>query len=277
MLQLPQYFSIVQGYGPLFGVVALAPLFIALVVAGPVAGYLLMRFSPRGLVGGGVAAVGVANLVLALLLSGPGAAYVGFIVPLFVVGAGFVIATTVRTAIIFASVPRGLPATAAALNEASISVGMRAGIVLTSAIVATTAMATLDQSLVGVAPDVAAATRATFQDVLAVIGLPSYSSVAHAVKPEDVTLFVDAYLAGIRASLVLGGAAAILAGAAAWLLLGRRDPLVTMWEHRDERGARDRGRPPGLTRVGSRIANGLPGQAAGAVIPMPIARATRTR
>ena len=55
------------------------------------------------------------------------------------------------------------------------------------------------------------------------------------MKPEDVTLFVDAYLAGIRASLVLGGAAAILAGAAAWLLLGRRDPLVTIWEHRDER------------------------------------------
>ena len=41
-----------------------------------------------------------------------------------------------RTAIIFASVPRGLPATAAALNEASLAVGNRIGIVLVTAIVA---------------------------------------------------------------------------------------------------------------------------------------------
>ena len=44
----------------------------------------------------------------------PTAGYAGFIVPCLAVGVGFVIATTVRTAIIFAGVPGGLPATAAA-------------------------------------------------------------------------------------------------------------------------------------------------------------------
>ena len=55
------------------------------------------------------------------MIAGPGTGYVLFVLPLVLIGAGFVVATTVRTAIIFASVPRGLPATAAALNEASLA------------------------------------------------------------------------------------------------------------------------------------------------------------
>jgi hypothetical protein len=56
------------------------------------------------------------------------------------IGAGFVVATTVRTAIIFASVPDGLPATAAALNESSVAVGSRIGTVVFTALVAQVAL-----------------------------------------------------------------------------------------------------------------------------------------
>ncbi len=234
MLQLPQYFSIVLGFGPLFGVVAVAPLFLALVAAGPVAGYLLARVSPRALVGGGVVAVGLGNVVLALLI-GPTSSYVGFIVPLAVVGAGFVIATSVRTAIIFASVPRGLPATAAALNEASIAVGNRVGILVSTAIVGVIAMSTLDASLVGVAPDLVAAQRSQFEELLGVLGTPAFTSVAGAVQPADAAGYAEAYVAGIRAALLAGGVAAVIGGVIAWVFLGRRDPLGTIWEHRDER------------------------------------------
>ena len=122
MMQLPLYFQLVQRFGPLGAVVALVPLFGALVLAGPIAGFLLSRSSPRRLVGAGAVVVGVGNLLLAAAVLSR-AEYVLFVVPCLLIGAGFVIATTVRTAIIFASVPRGLPATAAALNEASISVG----------------------------------------------------------------------------------------------------------------------------------------------------------
>ena len=38
MSQLPLYFGVGMGYGPVFGILALVPLFAALVVAGPVAG-----------------------------------------------------------------------------------------------------------------------------------------------------------------------------------------------------------------------------------------------
>ncbi len=158
MVQLPLYFWIVAGYGPLLGIVAVAPLFLALVAAGPVAGFLLAQFAPRTLVAVGVSAVGVGNLALAAVI-GRETGYLVHVVPLVLIGAGFVIATTVRTAVIFASVPRGLPATAAALNEASIQVGTRVGIVLVSAIVAERAMAALEPSLAGLAPEVAADAR----------------------------------------------------------------------------------------------------------------------
>ena len=150
MLNLPLYFRLVLGYGPVLAVAALAPLFAALVLAGPVAGYLLSRVSPRWLVGGGVVFVGIGNLVLTVVTT-QSASYVGFVLPCLLIGAGFVVATTVRTAIIFASVPQGLPATAAALNEASISVGSRIGIVVVSALVAQVATSAYTDS-VAVAP-----------------------------------------------------------------------------------------------------------------------------
>ena len=146
MLNLPLYFRLVLGYGPVLAVAALAPLFAALVLAGPVAGYLLSRVSPRWLVGGGVVFVGIGNLVLAAVTTR--LRLIRRVRPAMPAHrGGFVVATTVRTAIIFASVPQGLPATAAALNEASISVGSRIGIVVVSALVAQVATAAYTDSV----------------------------------------------------------------------------------------------------------------------------------
>ena len=236
MMQLPLYFQLVLRYGPLLAVVALAPLFGALVLAGPAAGFLLARYSPRQLVGVGAIAVGLGNLLLALVVT-PSAGYVVFVVPCFVIGAGFVVATTVRTAIIFASVPRGLPATAAALNEASISVGARIGIVLVTAIVADVALNAYTASVAGLPAAEAAQAIAAFRDVLVAVGTPSFSQVSSAVEAVNAQPYVEAYASGVRAALAVGGLTAVVGGFVAWLALGRRDPLGTVYEHRDERGA----------------------------------------
>ncbi len=234
MMQLPLYFQLVLRYGPLLAVVALAPLFGALVLAGPAAGFLLARYSPRQLVGVGAIAVGLGNLLLALVVT-PSAGYVLFVIPCFLVGAGFVVATTVRTAVIFASVPRGLPATAAALNEASISVGARIGIVLVTAIVAQVALAAYTSSVAGLSPAEAGQAIAAFRDVLVAVGTPSFSQVASAVEAVNAQPYKEAYTAGVRAALAMGGIAAVIGGTIAWVALGRRDPLATVYEHRDER------------------------------------------
>lgn len=236
MLQLPLYFHLVQGYGPVLSMVAVGPLFAALVVAGPVAGVLLTRYSPRTLVGAGVLAIGLADLLL-WFVSAPSAGYLAFVVPCLLIGAGFVIATTVRTAIIFASVPRGLPATAAALNESSLAAGTRVGIVMVTAIVAQVALATFTASVAGLPADEAERAIADFQAVLTAVGTPSFADVTSAVGAVDVQPYVDAYVAGVRAAFGLGGVVAIVGGIVAWVGLGRQDPLSTVWEHRDEREA----------------------------------------
>ena len=236
MLELPRYFQLVLSYSPLLAVAALAPLFGALVLVGPVAGFLLARFSPRTLVGVGVILVGLGSLLLSLI-STPSAGYVAFVVPCALVGAGFVIATTVRTAIIFASVPRGMPATAAALNEASIAVGARIGIVLVTAIVAQVALATYTASVAGLPEAEAQQAIGAFQNVLTAVGTPSFSQVSSAVDPAELAPYVDAYASGVRAALALGGLVAVIGGLIAWVALGRRDPLATVWELRDERAA----------------------------------------
>ena len=97
---------------------------------------------------GGILAVGLGNVVIAAILR-PDAGYLGFAISFALIGAGFVIATTVRTAIIFASVPRGLPATAAALNETSVSLGSRAALVVVTVLVTVLALDSYAASLAG--------------------------------------------------------------------------------------------------------------------------------
>jgi MFS family permease len=234
MLQLPLYFQLVMAFSPVLAVVALVPLFGALVLAGPVAGFMLARWSPRRLVAAGAIAVGLGNLLLAAAITGT-AGYLLFILPCFLVGAGFVIATT-RTAIIFASVPRGLPATAAALNEASISIGNRIGIVLVTVLVAEAAIAAFGATLTTLPAAEATAAAAAFRDVLVAVGTPSFSQIAAAVEGVDVPAYRAAYATGVGVALAVSGAVVVIGGVVAWLALGHRDPLATIYEHRDERG-----------------------------------------
>jgi MFS family permease len=234
MLNLPMYFRLIMGYGPVLAVAALAPLFGALVLAGPVAGILIARVAPRWLVGGGVIVIGVGNLVLYAVTS-PEASYLGFIVPCLVIGAGFAVATTVRTAIIFASAPEGLPATAAALNESSITVGNRIGIVLVSAIVGQVAMSAYASSVAALPPPDAAAATDTFRSLLTAVNTPSFTQIVASLGPVDVQPYREAYLAGLDAAFLACGVVAIIGGAISLLALGGRDPLVTTWEYREER------------------------------------------
>ena len=234
VLNLPLYFQLVLRYEPLLAAVAVVPLSGALLLAGPVAGVLLKRVAPRWLVGGGVIFVGIGNLVLAAVAT-ESPSYVAFILPCLLIGAGFVVATTVRTAIIFASLPDGLPASAAALNESSISVGRRIGIVLVSAIVAHVAIESYSASVAGLPPADAAAAIAAFRAVLVAVGTPSFAQVATTVASADIKPYLDAYAAGLNTAFLLCGLVGVAGGAIALLAFGRADPLRTRWEYQGER------------------------------------------
>jgi hypothetical protein len=240
LLQVPLYFMLILGYGPVGSVVATIPFMAALVVAGPVAGILLSRFRPRTLVALGVVAVGIGNMLIAFILR-PGAAYPGFAVSFLLIGAGFVIATTVRTAIIFASVPRGLPATAAALNEASVSLGSRAGLVVVTVLITTLALDSYAASLAGRPPGEISSSVEAFRQILVAINMPQYGALVEGIGSADGAAYAAAYTDAVRTVLLSTGVVALIAAPIAWLALGRGDPLRTVWEHRDERTTPDAG------------------------------------
>jgi DHA2 family multidrug resistance protein-like MFS transporter len=233
MALLPVFFQIVLGFGPLAASASIAPLIVALVIAGPIAGWLLPRFSPRSLIGGGLIAVGAGDLVLGVV-AGQGVSYLLFVLPFVLVGAGFVIATTVRTAVIFASVPRGLPASAAALNEASVGLGSRLGIAVAAVVMTEVALASYASTLPP-GTDTAAA-LAPFHDLLVALGTPSFTSLVAGIDATTGQSYGAAYVDGIRVVHLVTGALAVAAGAGAIVALGRRDPLRSVWDHRDERG-----------------------------------------
>jgi MFS family permease len=234
LFQVPVYFQLVLGYGPVLSVIATIPFMVALAAAGPVAGILLTRFRPRTLIVAGILAVGLGDVVIAAILR-PGAGYLGFAVSFVLIGAGFVIATTVRTAIIFASVPRGLPATAAALNEASVALGTRAALVVVTVLVTTLALDSYAASLVGRSQTEIDAAVDGFRTLLAAINMPTYGALVGGVAASDGLAYVSSYTEAVRTVMFSTGVLTLLAAPIAWFAIGRRDPLQTVWQMEDER------------------------------------------
>ncbi|MFL5642822.1 MAG: MFS transporter [Chloroflexota bacterium] len=234
LFQVPVYFQVVLGYGPILSVIATIPFMVALAVAGPVAGILLARFRPRTLIVAGILAVGLGSLVIAAILR-PDAGYFGFALSFALIGAGFVIATTVRTAIIFASVPRGLPATAAALNEASVALGSRAGLVIVTVVVTTLALDSYAASLVGQPEATITGSVDAFRTLLAAINMPAYGVLVGGIGPNDAAAYASSYTDAVRTVMLSTGILTVLAAPIAWFAIGDRDPLETVWQMEDER------------------------------------------
>ena len=244
LFQLPIFFRVILGYGPLGATIATAPFIVALLISGPLAGILLRRFEPRGLIAGGLAIVGLGNLIAGAVL-GEGTWYVTLILPLFLIGVGFVVATTVRTAVIFASVARGLSASAAALNEASILVGSRIGLTVLTAVITQGALDRYAGTLGGVDPAEQTALVAAFRDLMILIGTPDIGPAAAIVDPAAMAAYIAAFIGAYQQSLLATGLIAVVAAPIAWFALGRHDPLTTMFDHSDERAVETTPDPAG--------------------------------
>lgn len=259
LMLLPIVFEYPFNYGTFFAMLAIAPFAVALLLAGPISGILIRRFGPRGMMTGGTLALGLANLLMALTLiwivgqlreafiAEPSSTdlslvpfnYLLFIIPLALVGAGFVLSTTVRTAIVFASTPRGLSASAAAINEASVGLGSRVGIVTATTALAVTAMGSAREMVVDRPAAQAQALIDEFDLALQSLGTPRFQEVYEAAlagaEPIKRAAYSVAYIDGVVVALVISGIAGIGGALLAVFLTGRRDPLNTVFDMQDER------------------------------------------
>jgi MFS family permease len=235
MLHLPIFFQLIQGVPPLLASIAVAPFVAALLVAGPVSGWLLARYSPRLLIAGGVLAVALADLLVALVI-GRTTPYLAFILPFILIGTGFVIATTVRTAVIFASVPKEMPASAAALNEASLGVGSRLGVVVATVVMARVALETYGDQYAGLPSHMVERFVAPFREFVTLIGLPHVEQLIGGLGPAIAHAYENAVVAGMRMSEIVPGVVALVASLVVFVAMGRRDPVKSVWDLADERG-----------------------------------------
>lgn len=257
LMLLPVVFEYPLRYGTFFAILAIAPFAVALLVAGPVSGTLIRRFGPRGMMTSGTLLLGLANLSVAVIVlwlarevegrfrADPVAAslsldplhYLLFVLPLILVGAGFVVSTTVRTAIVFASTPRGLPASAAAINEASVSLGSRLGIVTATSALTLAALASA-RGMAAAAPNADALVE-EFRVALISLGTPRFKEVFQAsledAEPIKRAAYGIAYLDGVVAALAISGIVGVIGATLAWILIGRRDPLRTVFDMQEER------------------------------------------
>jgi MFS family permease len=235
LMLLPVVFQYPLQYGPLFATLAIAPFVVALLLAGPASGLLLQRLGPRAMMMFGTLFLAVGNLVLAAIVVRLGTAsnYLLFIAPLVFIGAGFVISTTVRTAIVFASTPRGLSASAAAINEASVSLGSRIGIIAGTTAVTAVALDAVRRLTEGRPDSEELVDR--FHDSLIALGTPAFGQMVGGTSIAERTGFTIAYLDGVQVALVLGGLVGIGGAVMAWILIGRRDPLRNTFDMQDER------------------------------------------
>jgi MFS family permease len=235
LMLMPVVFQFPLGYGALFSLLAIAPFAIALFIAGPVSGIMLRKYGPREVMASGTLFIGLGNIALAIILSRAELAgnYLWFILPLIFIGAGFVISTTVRTAIVFASTSRGLPGSAAALNQASVDMGSRLGIVVSTAVLAAVAMRTVTRLTEGLADSQQVVDRA--QQMLVALGTPGLIEMIGEASIGQRAVTRMGYVDGVVAALVLSGVVAIGGAILAWVLIGKRDPIETVFAMRDER------------------------------------------
>jgi hypothetical protein len=230
-LEIPLFFQIAQRFEPLLATLATLPFIIALVVSGPIAGALLTRYSPRTLIAAGLILVGVGDLLLAQ--ASVDTVYLFFIVPFFAVGAGFVVGTSVRTAVIFASTPRRLPATAAALNQTSLVVGSQAGVAGVTALVSAGAVAfftTLQPS----GTDVTAAVE-QFRQFLSAVGSSEFGQLISDLPSATSAQYGLSFAAGVHSAMTYVGLASIIAGVICFFAMPRSEQIDTVWEMREER------------------------------------------
>ena len=237
LLQVPQYFQLILGMPPLVATLAIAPFVIALFVAGPASGLLLRKYSPRVLMAGGTIALGIADVIVAVML-GPSTSstYLYYIVPLALIGGGFVLATTVRTAVIFASMPSRLPALAAGINGASIGVGARLGIVVATVVVSRVALDAYSAEVANLDPATAKSLVDAFREFLGALSL-SGATIVGGVDSSTFAAYAAAGIQAIRVTELVSGIVAILGGVFIYFAMGPRSPLVTVFDMAEERQA----------------------------------------
>ncbi|MFI0239459.1 MFS transporter [Streptomyces sp. NPDC016845] len=207
---LSQFLQLVQGRRPFEAGMAELPAAVGAVVAGLIAGVVARRFSVRGVVAGGLAAIGLALAALTTLSQDTGYPLLGAVLLVVGVGAGF--SFTVTADVILSSVPKEQAGAASAVSETAYELGAALGIALLGSIV--TGVYAGFTAPAGTPADVASAAHESLGGAVeASSSLPAEQ--AQTLLASARTAFVD----GLQVAAGIGAAVLLATAVAAWFLL----------------------------------------------------------
>lgn len=129
LLQLTNYLTTIEGYGPVRMILTISPLGPGILVGGLLAGRLAQPWGPRSLISAGLALMGLALVGIAFI--SPTTSYWWLILPFFLFGLGFNVANTCVLDTILSLVAYDLAGAAAGVNEAVGRIGGAIGPLLT--------------------------------------------------------------------------------------------------------------------------------------------------
>ena len=66
--------------------------------------------------------------------------------------------------------------------------------------------------------------------------MPAYGVLVGGIEANDAAAYATAYTEAVRTVMFSTGVLTLLAAPIAWVAIGGRDPLDTVWQHQDERG-----------------------------------------
>jgi hypothetical protein len=125
------------------------------------------------------------------------------------------------------------------VNEASVGLGSRIGVVTATTLLATTAVASARQIAEVRVPERVTEVMAEFELTLNSLGTPRfrevYAATLEGTEPAKGAAYSVAYLDGVVAALILSGVVGVMGAALAWFLIGRRDPIQTVFDMQEER------------------------------------------
>jgi hypothetical protein len=113
--------------------------------------------------------------------------------------------------------------------------GARAALGVVPVSVTTLALDSYASSLVGRTPAEVDAAVGAFRTLLSAINMPTYGILVGGIEASDAAAYVTAYTEAVRTVMFSTGILTLLAAPVAWLVIGPGDPLLTVWQHEDER------------------------------------------
>lgn len=219
--QIASFFQNIQSIGPVRAGLQLLPYILAMMLATLFIVRLSAHFDARRIIAGGLAlmAVGLTGMYF-VQVSTP---YWQFILPFFIMGFGFGIASPARTVVVLTGAPPGLTGMAAGVNTAAGQSGFTLGIVLSSMLLTEFASRRVVNELaqLGAAPDALAAVGTLFQDIFSRALVGDLTRVPNELALQAAALFGERFTSAMVATFLLVAFALALSAFAVYVGMSR--------------------------------------------------------